>query len=135
MLPMNEYDAITGIRADQWLWAARLFKTRGLAKQAIEGGKVTVNDGGCKPAKLVHVGDVLQVTRGAERLEVELLAVSAQRGPASAAQALYRESAASVQARALRREEQRLIGRQAPPRRPDKHARRRLRDLKDQSAP
>lgn len=131
MLAMNDSDTNVGVRVDQWLWAARFFKTRSLAKQAIEGGKVAVNDGGCKPAKLLHAGDVLQVTRGEDRLEVEVLVLADQRGPASVAQTLYRESAASVQARELRREERRLTGTQAPARRPDKHARRLLRGLKD----
>lgn len=134
MRAMNGLDENEGVRADQWLWAARFFKTRSLAKQAIEGGKVRVNEGGCKPAKLLHLGDVLVVTRGEDRLEVEVLALSDQRGAASMAQTLYRESAASVQARELRREERRLVGHQAPARRPDKHARRLLRELKDQSA-
>lgn len=135
MPPMNGQDDTAGVRVDQWLWAARFFKTRCLAKQAIEGGKIEVNAGGCKPAKLLRVGDVLRVTRGEDRLEVEVLALSEQRGPASLAQALYRESVASVQARELRREERRLTGRQAPARRPDKHARRLLRGLKDQIGP
>lgn len=125
--------ALTELRADVWLWAARFFKTRSLAKQAIEGGKIEVNHLGCKPAKLLHVGDVVRVTRGDDRLEAEVLALSERRGSASVAQALYRESAASAQARELRREERRLTGQQAPDRRPDKHARRRLRELKDQS--
>lgn len=124
--------APTGLRVDVWLWAARFFKTRSLAKQAIDGGKIEVNGAHCKPAKCLQVGDVLRITRGVERLEVAVLALSERRGPASAAQALYRESAASVQARAAQREQHRLVGVQAPPQRPDKHDRRALRRLKDQ---
>lgn len=115
-----------------WLWAARFFKTRSLAKQAIEGGKIELNRAGCKPAKLLHVGDKLRITRGEERLDVEVLVLAEQRGPASVAQALYRESAESIATREARRELRRLTGVQAPPRRPDKHARRLLRGLKDQ---
>jgi ribosome-associated heat shock protein Hsp15 len=120
------------VRADVWLWAARFFKTRSLAKQAIDGGKVDVNGGGCKPAKPLHAGDTLRIGRGDERLEVEVLALADRRGPASVAQALYRESEASRLAREARREQRRLVGVQAPRQRPDKHARRELRRLKDE---
>lgn len=119
------------VRADVWLWAARFFKTRSLAKQAIDGGKIDVNGGGCKPAKLLHVGDVLRIGRGEERLEVEVLALADRRGPAGTAQALYRESEASRAAREAQRTQRRLLGMQAPAQRPDKHARRALRRLKD----
>ncbi|WP_430389033.1 RNA-binding S4 domain-containing protein [Dyella sp. 20L07] len=119
------------VRADVWLWAARFFKTRSLAKQAIEGGKVDLNDGSCKPAKAVHVGDVFRIGRGEERLEVEVLGLSEKRGPANVAQALYRESEASVAAREAAKAQRKLVGAMAPPGRPDKQARRELRRLKD----
>lgn len=119
------------VRVDVWLWAARFFKTRSLAKQAIDGGKIDVNDAGCKPAKALHVGDMLRVTRGEERLEVEVLALSEKRGPASVAQALYRETDASRDAREAQRVQRRLIGAAAPLHRPDKQERRALRRLKD----
>ncbi|MDE2278219.1 MAG: RNA-binding protein, partial [Xanthomonadaceae bacterium] len=64
------------VRADVWLWAARFFKTRSLAKQAIDGGKIDVNGAGCKPAKALRAGDVLKIVRGEERLEVEVLALA-----------------------------------------------------------
>jgi ribosome-associated heat shock protein Hsp15 len=123
------------VRADVWLWAARMYKTRSLAKQAIDGGKVDVNGGGCKPAKAVHVGDSIRLTRGEERLEVEILALSEKRGPASAAQALYRETEASRTAREQLREQRRLSGEglNHPPKRPNKQERRELRRLKDSS--
>ena len=124
-------DPPSEVRADVWLWAARFFKTRSLAKQAIDGGKIDVNGGGCKPAKLLHAGDMLKISRGEERLEVEVLALADKRGPASVAQALYRESEASRLAREAQREQRRLVGMQAPRQRPDKHARRELRRLKD----
>jgi ribosome-associated heat shock protein Hsp15 len=120
------------VRADLWLWAARFFKSRSLAKAAIAGGKVAVNDGPCKPARPLHVGDRIRVRRGEELMEVEVLALSDRRGPASVAQGLYRESEASVAARALAREQRRLTGAATdhPPARPDKRARRALRGLK-----
>ena len=117
-------------RVDVWLWAARFFKTRNLAKQAIDGGRIDVNDAGCKPARTLHVGDRLKISRGEERMEVEVLALSDRRGSASAAQLLYRETEASRVAREAARELHRLIGASGPPKRPDKQARRDLRRLK-----
>ncbi len=122
---------VTGLRADQWLWAARFFKTRSLAKQAIDGGRIDVNDAGCKPAKAVHVGDMLRISRGEERLEVEVLGLSDKRGPASVAQTLYRETDASRAARETAQRQRQLVGASGPLKRPDKHARRDLRRLKD----
>ncbi|HEV2680849.1 MAG TPA: RNA-binding S4 domain-containing protein [Rhodanobacter sp.] len=122
---------LTEMRADLWLWAARFYKTRSLAKQAIDGGKIDVNDAGCKPAKALHVGDMLKVTRGEQRLEVEVVALSDKRGPASVAQALYRETEASRVAREAAQEQRQLVGASGPLKRPDKHARRDLRRLKD----
>ncbi|MBD8879327.1 RNA-binding S4 domain-containing protein [Rhodanobacter hydrolyticus] len=119
------------MRADVWLWAARFFKTRSLAKQAIDGGKIDVNGGGCKPAKSLRAGDLLKISRGEEKLEIEVLALADKRGPASTAQALYRESETSRLAREARHEQRRLVGTQAPRQRPDKHARRELRRFKD----
>lgn len=127
----SQDNPLAEVRVDVWLWAARFFKTRSLAKQAIDGGRIDVNGAGCKPAKLLHAGDVLRIGRGEERLEVAVLALSEQRGPASVAQALYRESEASRLAREAQRAQRRLLGMQAPPQRPDKHARRELRRLKD----
>jgi ribosome-associated heat shock protein Hsp15 len=128
---LAENEPLAGVRADVWLWAARFFKTRSLAKQAIEGGKVDVNGAGCKPAKALHVGDRLQIGRGEERLEVVVLALSEKRGPASVAQALYRETEASRRGREEAREQRRLFGTMAPSHRPNKHERRELRQLKD----
>ena len=121
------------LRADVWLWAARFFKTRSLARQAIEAGRVEVNDVACKPARGLHVGDRLRVGRAQERLEVSVLALSARRGPASDAQRLYRETDASRIAREALREQRRLSGTafDHPPGRPDKQARRQLRNIKD----
>lgn len=123
--PMSE------LRVDVWLWAARFFKTRSLAKQAIDGGKIHVNDAGCKPAKVLHVGDRLKITRGEEKLEVDVLALGDKRGPAAVAQSWYRETDASVALREAAREQRLLIGTSGPLKRPDKHARRDLRRMKD----
>ena len=121
------------VRLDLWLWAARFFKTRALAKHAIETGRVEVGGQRAKPARRVHVGDQLVVQRGEERFEVEAIALSDVRGPASMAQTLYRESEASKlareQARALRAAER--AGFRPPESKPDKRARRLIRALGD----
>jgi ribosome-associated heat shock protein Hsp15 len=120
------------VRLDVWLWAARFFKTRSLAKQAIGGGKVEFNGGPCKAARAVRPGDRLSVRRGEETMEVEVLGLSEQRGPAPVAQTLYRESDVSRLAREAAREQRRLAGTSVrPPGRPGKHDRAALRRLKD----
>jgi ribosome-associated heat shock protein Hsp15 len=124
------------VRADVWLWAARFFRTRSLAKQAIDGGKVDVNGSGCKPAKALHVGDRLRIGRGEERLEVVVLALSEQRGPAPVAQALYRETAESLVTREAAQAQRKLgaAGLLRPPTRPDKQARRQIMRFKDEQS-
>ena len=124
-----------GVRLDIWLWAARFFKTRSLAKQAIEGGKVEVNEAAAKPARLVHVDDRLRITRGIERFAIRVIATSATRGPATVAQTLYEESAESLAARESEREMRRLTGAgfDHPHKRPDKHSRKLLRYFKERS--
>ncbi|HET6431002.1 RNA-binding S4 domain-containing protein [Dyella sp.] len=120
------------IRIDVWLWAARFFKTRSLAKQAVVGGRVELNGAGCKPSRAVRAGDRLDVRRGEERMQVEVLGLADQRGPATVAQTLYRETEASRLAREAAREQRRLIGASAlhPQGRPGKHDRAALRRLK-----
>ena len=116
------------VRADQWLWAARFFKTRSLAKQAIDGGKIEVNGARCKAAKALHVGDTLMISRGIERLEVVVAALSAKRGPAATATLLYSETESSVINREREREAQRLsrMAYQPPDGRPSKRDRRNI---------
>lgn len=122
-----------GVRLDVWLWAARFFKTRALAKRAIEGGKVEVGELPGKPAKLVHVGDRLKISRGEETFEVEVIALSERRGSASQAQRSYSESEASRATRIAAAEQRRLAaaGYQKPATKPDKRARRLIRALGD----
>ncbi len=122
-----------GVRADIWLWAARFFKTRALAKQALAAGKIACGGVACKPARLLRVGEWLDIARGEERFEIEVLALANTRGPAAMAQTLYCESPASSAARAALREQRRL--QQAgtplpPPARPGKHDRRRIHAFK-----
>ncbi|TAJ79924.1 MAG: RNA-binding S4 domain-containing protein [Gallionellaceae bacterium] len=84
----------TKLRIDKWLWAARFFKTRPLAADAVECGKVLVNETRAKPAKTIAPGDTLSIRLGPYLFEVEVLALSDKRGPAPQAQKLYRETEA-----------------------------------------
>jgi ribosome-associated heat shock protein Hsp15 len=88
------------LRIDKWLWAARFFKTRSLAVDAVESGKVTMDEARIKPAKAIGVGDMLVIRLGQYHFEVEVLGLSNKRGPAPEAQKLYRESEASKARRA-----------------------------------
>ena len=87
------------MRLDKWLWAARFFKTRSLAAEEIGKGRVSVNGQAAKASKDVRVGDVLEFRQGVVRRTVAVLGVSAVRGPAPVAQALYQETAESIAAR------------------------------------
>ncbi len=80
-----------GVRLDRWLWAARFYKTRGLAQAACAGGKVDVNGQAAKPSRLLRVGDRLRITQGEWRRELRVLALEERRGPASVARALYED--------------------------------------------
>ena len=127
-------NAQESVRLDVWLWAIRFFKTRALAKQAIEGGKVKVGGASAtKPAKLLRIGDRLEITRGQEHYEIEVVALSFQRGSAPQAQQCYRETEASRTTRLAAAEQRRLTaaGYSKPPSKPDKRARRLIRALGD----
>ena len=132
-MPIQMPDEVASVRLDLWLWAARFFKTRALAKHAIDTGKVEIDGQRAKPARGVRVGDVLLVTRLDERFEIEVLALGTVRGPASVAQTLYRESDASKQAREQVRAQRAAerAGYHPPDTKPDKRARRLIRALGD----
>lgn len=120
------------VRLDKWLWAARFFKTRGLAKQAVETGKVRYNDQRCKVSREVEVGARLTIPQGWDDIEVDVLAVSASRGPAPEARKLYAETEASRGAREKAAAERRALAASMPqtPDRPNKKQRRQLDQLK-----
>jgi ribosome-associated heat shock protein Hsp15 len=116
------------VRIDKWLWAARFYKTRSLATEAVLGGRVHVNDARVKPAKEVHVGDTIELTVGTVRRTVVVVALSERRGPAAQAAGLYQETPESVEAReraALERRMARPLGADLGAR-PTKLDRRRL---------
>ncbi|MFA6970047.1 MAG: RNA-binding S4 domain-containing protein [Gallionella sp.] len=96
------------LRIDKWLWAARFYKTRSLAVHAIENGRVLIDGVRVKPAKTIAVGDQLELHLGQARFDIEVLALSDKRGPAPAAQKLYRESDESIARRAALAEQLKL---------------------------
>ena len=87
------------MRLDKWLWAARFYKTRSVATDAVLGGRVHVNGVRAKPAKEIREGDELELTIGVTRRVVEVIALSDKRGPAAVAAMLYRETPESIDAR------------------------------------
>jgi ribosome-associated heat shock protein Hsp15 len=119
---------VNNVRIDKWLWAARFFKTRALAARACDLGRIQANKQPAKPAREVHAGDVLEIrTEGAE-FQVEVLALSAVRGPAAVAQTLYRETDASRELRLKISAERKAMRdfNPAPEGRPTKRDRRRI---------
>ncbi len=97
---MSQSESTEKLRIDKWLWAARFFKTRSLAAQAVEGGKVKLNGQRVKPAKELQVGDALDIHIGDYAWQVTVRELSARRGPAETAKKLYEETEES-QARRL----------------------------------
>jgi ribosome-associated heat shock protein Hsp15 len=120
------------VRIDKWLWAARFFKTRAAATEAVLGGHVRVGGGPVKPAKEIRAGDRLEIRRGEISWTVVVTGIADRRGSATAAAALYEETPESAEAR----EQQRLERRLARPlgadlgARPTKQARRRIEALR-----
>ena len=96
---MNEHERSDDICLDKWLWAARFFKSRSLAADAVGGGKVAVNGDRAKPSRVVRIGDELNIRRGSYELGVIVKEVSRLRGPAMQAQVLYEETAESIRKR------------------------------------
>lgn len=119
---------VNQVRIDRWLWAARFFRTRGAATEAVLGGRVHVNGERVKPSKIVRTGDAVEVTIGTVRSTVAVTAVAERRGPASVAATMYAERPESRAAREQHTRERRLarpLGADLGAR-PTKQARRRL---------
>ncbi len=120
-------------RLDKWLWAARFYKTRAIAKQMIDGGKVFYNGQRTKSGKAVSIGDTIKIRQGFEEKEVAVLALADKRRDASFAQSLYQEKPQSVATRernALARKQGILLS-PASDTKPDKKQRRKLREFKE----
>jgi ribosome-associated heat shock protein Hsp15 len=120
------------VRLDKWLWAARFFRTRSLARSAIEGGKVWFDGARVKVSSEVRIGAELRIRQGFDEKTVRVLALSEQRRGAPEAALLYAESESSVAARTALAEQRKLerAGQQAPASRPDKRARRLIHQFK-----
>jgi ribosome-associated heat shock protein Hsp15 len=106
-LLLYDNEAMTGVRVDKWLWAARFFKTRALAARACDLGRIVSNGHPAKPAREVHTGDHLHIRTEAGDFHVEVRALSEIRGPAAVAQALYHETDESRELRLKLAEERR----------------------------
>ena len=125
-------DKVANVRLDRWLWAARFFKTRTLAKAAIEGGKVSLEGYKPKVSKEIGVGAKLSISIGSYTHEVEVTGLAEKRGSASIAQTLYQETQESMAARDSLRAQLRMqrAGLRVPNTRPTKHQRQALKALK-----
>lgn len=113
------------VRLDKWLWAARFYRSRALAVEAINGGHVHLNGQRAKPSKAVRPGDRLAIRRGTYRWRITIETLAARRGPASEARRLYTEDPDSLRQREALQAERRLAS-PAPARRPDKRQRRKI---------
>jgi len=126
------------VRLDKWLWAARFFKTRSMAAEAVGGGKVHSNGQRVKPARIVQLGDELRIKRGIIEMTVVVQAVSEHRRPAKEAAALYMETAESITAREQQSEERKLLrsvhDNARPVGRPTKRDRRLIRTFTNKDA-
>ncbi|HAZ79205.1 MAG TPA: RNA-binding protein [Porticoccaceae bacterium] len=105
---MNKDNSDTSVRIDKWIWAARFFKTRSLAKSAIENGKVLIHGQKCKPSRTISGGETLTIRRGDDVKQILILILSEHRGSAPEAQKLYQETDESIE-----RGEQRTADRKA----------------------
>ncbi len=116
------------LRIDKWLWAARFFKTRSLAAEAVAGGKVQVDGQRAKPARALRIGNEVRIRKGPLEFTVLVRALTDKRGPAGVAQTLYEETEDSIAARAALAEQRRLAELATPSvgTKPDKRARRQI---------
>ena len=118
------------IRLDKWLWAARFYKTRAVAKSAIESGKIRVNGQRPKPGREVRVGDQVVIRQGLEEKTVDILKTESQRKGAPEAGQLYRESSESVAKREQQAADRKTLGTDRSARKPDKKQRRDIKRLR-----
>ena len=123
---MTEFE--TNVRLDKWLWAARIFKTRAVASDAISGGKVYLDGQRVKASRLIKIDDCYEISRGQDRLEIIVLKLAQQRGSASIAQTLYYETRSSIERREHEAEQRKLAALQSPVSntRPNKQQRRKI---------
>ena len=123
-----------GVRVDKWLWAARFFKTRAKAKEAIDGGKVDINGTRAKPSKELQVGDELSITQGWDEKVVVVDGLSDRRGSATIAHTLYSETEESIARREMIAEQRRAAGGQVRSEgRPSKKDRRQIHQFRSRN--
>lgn len=131
----QEPQTLNKVRADKWLWAARFFRIRTLAKEAIEGGKVHMNGQKIKTSKELHVGDILTIRQGhasvQEQKTIIIKALSDNRGNAAKAQMLYTETDESIATREFFAEQRKLQNLARPSTKPDKKQRRDIKKFKN----
>jgi ribosome-associated heat shock protein Hsp15 len=124
-------DSKTPVRIDKWLWAARFYKTRSLAAEAVSAGHIDVNGQRSKASRSVALGEVIEIHKPPYRYTITVTQVTDRRGSGVQAQAMYIEDVASIATRAVQRDQQKLLGSATSPRpqkRPDKHDRRKLKE-------
>lgn len=133
---MTDQPTLTRVRADKWLWSARFFRTRTLAKEAIEGGKVHMNGQKIKTSKELQIGDTLTIRQGhataQEQKTIVIKALSENRGNATIAQTLYDETDESIATREFFAEQRKLQNLARPSTKPDKKQRRDIEKFKNQ---
>ena len=119
------------LRIDKWLWAARFFKTRSMANQAVNGGKVHMNGKRIKAARNVEIGDKLLITKGDLEFDITIVGLSKYRRPAVEARLLYEETQESIERRRESREMRKMFnaGQVSPVKKPDKRERRKIREF------
>ena len=122
----------TSVRLDRWLWASRFFKTRALAKQAIESGKVHLNGQRSKPGRAICIGEILAIKRGYDLYTLQVTGLAEKRGPAKVAQTLYQETEESLLLRKKAAEMRRIqqLSESPASHRPDKRQRRKIHQFK-----
>jgi len=134
--PMKSYSTTksAGVRLDKWLWAARFYKTRAVARDMVASGKVTYNAQRSKPSKIVEVGAQIKVRQGNEEKQIVVIEISDQRRGAPIAQSLYQETPESIKRREENNELRRLnaLENPRPDKRPDKKQRRKIIQFKAQ---
>jgi ribosome-associated heat shock protein Hsp15 len=121
------------VRIDKWLWAARFYKTRSLAKTAVEGGRVHIEGQRVKPGRGVRMGQTVEITRGVELFTVVVTGLAEKRGPAKLAQTLFEETEASIKKREEAAAQRKALASSdpTPENRPTKKQRRQIKILKD----
>ena len=130
MSKLHEPDVVESMRIDKWLWAARFFKTRSIAKAAIEGGKVHHNSERVKVSREIRIGMELVIQQGFDKKTVVVKALSSVRGPAPVAQQLYEETEVSIARRELIASQRKLHNLARPEHRPSKKDRRQIHRFK-----